>query len=137
MAEGFAKKLLAEKLQCGVDRLEQTGYKITSAGVIAANGIDASAEAIRFCDSKGVKLGNHKSRRLTAQMLQDADYIFIMSAEHRSDIIRTLPQAGRKCILLNDNIDINDPIGQDFEAYKSCGLIIEKAVNKRIGEILR
>jgi len=137
MAEGFTKKLLAEKFKCGVDRLGQIGYKIASAGVIAMNGIDASAEAIRFCASKGVDITGHKSRRLSTEILKEADYIFAMSAEHRSDIIRILPQAGQKCILLNDSGDINDPIGQDFEAYKTCGLIIEKAVNKRIGELLK
>jgi protein-tyrosine phosphatase len=101
------------------------------------NGIDASDEAIRFCASKGVDITGHKSRRLSTEILKEADYIFAMSAEHRSDIIRILPQAGQKCILLNDSGDINDPIGQDFEAYKTCGLIIEKAVNKRIGELLK
>lgn len=137
MAEGFAKKSLAEKLNCGVDRLEQIGYKIASAGVIAMDGIAASAEAVRFCDSKGVDIAGQKSRHLTADMLRDADYIFVMSAEHRSDIIRILPQAGQKCMLLDDHGDIADPIGQDFEIYRKCGLIIENAVNKRIGEILR
>jgi tRNA threonylcarbamoyl adenosine modification protein (Sua5/YciO/YrdC/YwlC family) len=137
MAEGFTKKLLAEKLKCGVDRLQQIGYKITSAGVIAMNNIDASAEAIRFCASKDVDITGHKSRRLSTEMLEEADYIFAMSAEHINDIIRILPEAEQKCMLLNDSGDINDPIGQDFEAYKVCGLIIEKAVNKRIGELLK
>jgi protein-tyrosine phosphatase len=155
MAGGFAKKALAGKLKCdidpapscsipqkefrrcGVDRLEQMGYKITSAGVIALDGIDASAEAIRFCASRGVRLTGHKSRRLTAEMLKEADYIFAMSAGHRDDIIRLFPASAEKCMLLNDAGDINDPIGRDFEAYKICGLIIEKTVNKRISELLK
>jgi L-threonylcarbamoyladenylate synthase len=155
MAEGFAKKLLAEKLKCdidpapscsipqnkfrrcGVDRLQQIGYRITSAGVIAMDGINASAEAIRFCDSKDVDITGHKSRRLTPQMLKDTDYIFAMSTEHKNDIIRTSPEAEQRCILLNESGDINDPIGQDFEAYKTCGTVIEKAVNKRINELLK
>ena len=137
MAEGFTKKLLAGKLKCDIDRLEQIGYKITSAGVIALDGIDASAEAIRFCASRGVRLTGHKSRRLTAEMLKEADYIFAMSAGHRDDIIRLFPASAEKCMLLNDAGDINDPIGGDFEAYKICGLIIEKTVNKRISELLK
>jgi L-threonylcarbamoyladenylate synthase len=123
--------------RCGVDRLEQIGYKITSAGVIALDGIDASAEAIRFCASRGVRLTGHKSRRLTAEMLKEADYIFAMSAGHRDDIIRLFPASAEKCMLLNDAGDINDPMGGDFEAYKICGLIIEKTVNKRISELLK
>jgi protein-tyrosine phosphatase len=156
MAEGFAKKLLAGKLKCdidpapsfyskpqgkfrrcGVDQLEQTGYKITSAGVIALDGIDASAEAIRFCASRGIDITGHKSRRLTAEILKEADYIFAMSAGHRNDIIRLCLQAGQKCMLLNDSGDISDPVGASFEVYEICGSVIEKTVNKRISELLK
>ena len=137
MANGFAKKLLAEKLKCDIDRLERIGYKITSAGVMALNGVDASAEAISFCDSRDIDITGHKSQRLTAEMLKEADYIFVMSAGHKNDIIQLLPEAGQKCMLLNDGGDINDPIGTDAEAYKTCGRTIEKAVNKRISELLR
>ncbi len=137
MAEGFAKKLLAEKLKCDIDRLGQIGYKVSSAGTMAVSGIDASAESIRYCASKGVSLAGHKSRHITAEMLAEADHIFVMSAGHKDDISRLLPESGQKCILLNDSGDINDPIGQGFETYEGCGLVIEKAVNKRIGELLK
>ena len=40
-------------------------------------------------------------------------------------------------MLLENSGDINDPIGTDAEVYKICGRIIEKAVNKRISELLR
>jgi len=155
MAEGLAKKAIAEKLgcgvnpapshsipqnkfeRCGVDQLAQMGYKVVSAGVSAINGVGASAEAIRFCESKGVDISSHKSRRITPEMLNEADYIFAMSAGHKNDIMRLCPKAEKKCMLLSDNGDINDPIGGDFEAYKICGETIEKAVNKRISELLK
>lgn len=137
MAEGFAKKLLAGKLKCDVDQLGRMGYKIASAGVMALNGTGASPEAIRFCESKSVDITGHTSRKLTAEMLGDADYILAMSVGHRNDITQLLPQAGQKCMLLNDGGDINDPIGGDFEVYKICGSVIEKAVNKRISELLK
>ena len=137
MAEGFAKKVLAEKLGCDIDRLGQMGYKVTSAGVVAANGIGASDGAIRLCSLKNVDMTGHKSRRLTAEILKEADYIFAMSAGHKDDIIYVYPDAGRKCMPLSDSGDIDDPMGGDFEAYKICGSIIEKAVNKRISELVR
>ncbi|MCX5632465.1 MAG: Sua5/YciO/YrdC/YwlC family protein [Phycisphaerae bacterium] len=137
MAEGFAKKLLAEKLKCGVDRLGQMGYKVASAGVAAMNGIGASAEAIRFCASKSADITSYLSRKLTAKMLGEADYIFVMSAGHKSDIIRLFPAAAQKCMLLNSSGDISDPIGGGDKAYKTCGETIERAVNKRISELLK
>ena len=137
MAEGFARKALAEKLGCKVDQLGRMGYKVASAGSVAINGIDASDESIRFCNSKGVDIARHKSRRITTEMLKDADYIFAMSAGHKNDIIQLCPDAERKCMLLSDSGDIRDPIGGDLEAYKICGGTIEKAVNKRISELLK
>jgi L-threonylcarbamoyladenylate synthase len=137
MAEGFARKALAEKLGCKVDRLAQMGYKVASAGVSAINGIGASLEAIRFCETRNADITGHKSRRITAEMIKEADYIFAMSAGHKNDIIQLCPDAEKRCMLLSDSGDIKDPIGGDFEAYKICGGTIEKTVNKRISELLR
>jgi protein-tyrosine phosphatase len=135
MAEGLARKAIAEKLGLNVDQLVQMGYKVTSAGVSAINGIGASPESIRFCESKGIDISGHKSRVITSEILDEADHIFVMSAGHKDGIMRFSPAAENKCMLLDDN-DIVDPLGGDFQAYSVCGGIIEKAVNKRIGELL-
>jgi tRNA threonylcarbamoyl adenosine modification protein (Sua5/YciO/YrdC/YwlC family) len=176
MAEGFAKKALAEKLgcgidpaptphschnsgltckpipilkndkqmpaeriqsRCGVDQLVQIGYKVASAGVSAVNGVGASAEAIRFCETRNADISGHKSRRITAEMIKEADYIFAMSAGHKNDIIQLCPDAEKRCMLLSDSGDISDPFGGEFQLYKICGGAIEKAVNKRLSELLK
>ena len=137
MAEALAKKTIAEKLKCNIDRLADVGYKVVSAGVAAANGIAASPESIRFCDSRGVCLASHRSRRLTAEMLDEADYIFAMSAGHLDGIIDVNPAAASKCRLLQDGSSIADPIGGGFGIYTICGNTIEKAVNKRISELFK
>ncbi|MBN1787012.1 MAG: threonylcarbamoyl-AMP synthase [Sedimentisphaerales bacterium] len=137
MAEGFAKKQLAQKLGCNIDQLEQMGYKIASSGVMAMNGIGASAESIMFCSTKGVDIAGHKSRRLDAEMLQEADYIFAMSLGHKNDIIRICPEAAERCVLLEAQGGISDPIGAGYEVYKTCGMTIEKAVKKRISELFK
>lgn len=137
MAEVLAKKLLAEKLHCRIDQLDDMGYKVKSAGVLAVNGIGASDGAIRFCDSRGASLSNHKSQRLTVAKIKDADYIFAMSNGHKDAIIQLCSEAEQKCMLLDAGGDINDPIGGDLEAYEICGGRIEKAVNERISELLK
>ncbi|MGA2915302.1 MAG: L-threonylcarbamoyladenylate synthase [Sedimentisphaerales bacterium] len=137
MAEGFTKKLLAKKLRTNIDRLEYIGYKVTSAGIMAYDGIGASPESIRFCNSKGVNITSHLTQRLTSEMIGQADYIFVMSEGHRNDIIRLFPAVAKRCMLLSDSGEIEDPIGRGFEVYKEVGEIIEKAVNKRIGELLK
>lgn len=137
MAEGLAKKLLAKKLKTNIDRLEYIGYKVTSAGIVAMGDTGASPESIRFCNSKGVDITNHITRHLTAEMVADADYIFVMSGGHKNDIIKQFLSAAGKCLLLDESGDIEDPIGRGYEIYMSVGQTIEKAVNKRIGDILQ
>jgi L-threonylcarbamoyladenylate synthase len=137
MAEALAKKAVAEKLKCRVDRLSDIGYKITSAGVAAVNGIAASPESARFCEAKGTSLANHHSQRLTAKMIDQADYIFAMSRGHLDAIIGINPAAATKCRLLNDNADVADPIGGGDKIYTICGNTIEKAVNNRISELFQ
>ena len=137
IAEGLAKKLLAKKLQTNIDRLEYNGYKVASAGVMAMDGIGASPESVRFCNLKDVDITDHLSKRLTAEIVSEADYIFVMSEGQKNDIIRRFPAAAQKCTLLRDGGDIKDPIGMDFEAYRKCGEIIEKAINKRISELFK
>jgi L-threonylcarbamoyladenylate synthase len=149
MAEGFAKKAIAEKLnhapscsipqkefrRCGVDRLADFGYKIASAGVAAADGFAASSESIRFCASKAINIAEHRSRRLTSGMIDEADYIFAMSPGHLDGIIEMNPAAADKCQLLEAGENIDDPIGGSLEIYTACGSKIERAVNKRISEL--
>lgn len=137
IAEAMAKKFLAEKSGCNIDQLEDIGYKIESAGVLAMNGISASDGSIRFCESRGVNLDKHRSQRLTVEKIKAADYIFAMSNGHKDAIIQLCSQARRKCLLLKEGEDISDPIGGDYEAYNVCGKIIENAVNDRMSELFK
>jgi tRNA threonylcarbamoyl adenosine modification protein (Sua5/YciO/YrdC/YwlC family) len=136
MAEALAKKKMAEKLGCRVDQLEEYGYKIESAGILAVNGVSASEGSIRFCESRGFNLHTHRSQRLTGAKIRLADHIFAMSNGHKDAIIQICPQAEQKCSLLIDGQEVDDPIGGDDDAYAACGEMIEKAVNERMSVIL-
>jgi len=45
-------------------------------------------------------------------------------------------EAGNKCVLLAEDEDIPDPIGQPEETYNSCAEMIEEAVKKRVDELV-
>jgi protein-tyrosine phosphatase len=137
MAEGLARKKIAEKLGCNIDQLEDMGYKIESAGVFAVKGFAASDGSIRFCASKGVDISHHQSQRLTVEKIKNADYIFAMSNGHKDAIIQLCPEAEQKSMLLKDGEEISDPIGGDYEAYAACGQMIEEAVNERIIQLFQ
>ena len=136
MAEGIFRKYLAEKLGCSVDRLDEMGYKVDSAGVIDRVGFSPTAEAIAACAAKWIDISAHESKMLSEQLVKESDFIFAMCRTHREHIISFSPEAANKCVLLAENEDIADPIGQPQEIYNNCAGLIEKAVRKRIVELV-
>ncbi len=136
MAEGMFRKYLAEKLQCEVDHLDKIGYKALSAGVMDIVGSPASAEAITVCAAKGIDIKAHKSKQLSHQLVEESDIIFAMARMHRQRITALSPEVVNRCVLLAENKDIPDPIGQPQHVYNNCAEQIEKGVKKRIGELV-
>ena len=136
MAEGFCRKYLAEKVGCGVDQLEENGYKVGSAGVMAIEGMPASSESIAFCATKGVDISGHRSDPLSAELLSESDYVFVMSRAHCERIADLCPGEVAKCRLLVENEEISDPIGRGESIYYRCGSQIEEAVKRRVDELI-
>ncbi len=132
MAEGLFRKYLAEKLHYEVDRLEELGYKVASAGILEMEGYPASAEAITACASKGIDISTHRSRRLSVQLVKESDYIFAMTRSHCEEVVKMWPNAQDRCVMLVENEDIVDPIGQSQEFFNNCANLIEKAVREKI-----
>lgn len=136
MAEGLFKKYLAEKLLCPIDRLEEKGYIVTSAGTLGIVGFPASSEAVRACAEKDCDIGGHRSRALGRHLIEQSDLIFALARVHREAVVEISPEAAGKCSLLAEDADIADPIGQSQDVYDNCAELIDKAVRKRIGEMV-
>ena len=136
MAEGMFRKYLAEKLGCEVDQLDKMGYKMSSAGVIDTAGCPASTEAIAACGAKGIDIRGHKSRMLSERLIEESDFVFGMCRLHCERVIALGGEAGNMCVLLAGTEEIPDHIGQPQQVYNSCAEMIEKAVKKRIGELV-
>jgi protein-tyrosine phosphatase len=136
MAEGLFKKFLAEKLQCRVDDLGRIGYKVISAGIIGASGLPASDEAVTACAAKGIDVSGHRNRGLSGDLIDESDLIYAMEQVHLQRIVALRPKAANKCLLLAENRGIPDPMGHPQEVYDNCADIIEKAVKRRISELV-
>lgn len=135
MAEGIFKKYLAENLGCAVDELGEMGYKVSSAGLLDMQGSAASSESVVACAAKGVDIGSHRSRPLSAELIAESDFIFAMEQMHRARVVALWADSADKCFLLAER-NISDPIGQPQAVYSECADIIEEAVKKRIGELI-
>jgi len=141
MAEGFAKKILAEKFGCSVDDLSEKGYKVESAGVMACDGAEASPEAIKACGEAGVDIRGHGARYVTADMLERADFVYVMDRTHHRAVMelaapRSKQDLGRRLDFLRPDGEIADPIGMSLDTYRSCAKEIAKCVRERLDEIL-
>ncbi len=136
MAEGLFKKYLAEKLGCTLDRLEEKGYIITSAGTLGMVGLPATSEAVRSCAAKEVDIGSHRSRALGRMLIEQSDVIFAMTQGHREAVTQISPDSAGKCFLLAKDTGIPDPIGQSQAVYDDCADLIEEMVRERLCEMV-
>ena len=135
MAEGIFRKYLAEKLQCNVDDLGKMGYKTNSAGIIGSVGFPASAEAVAACAAMGVDIKAHRNKALSKELIEESDIVFAMEQIHRDRAIALDSKAAEKCLLLAGNTGIPDPMGHPQQFYSNCAKLIERVVQKRIGEL--
>ena len=132
MAEGLFRKLAAGRKDVVVG----------SAGISASNGQPASMDAVQALAAEGINLSKFRSRPLTAQLLESATHVFVMTRDHQDLIDLFFPEASHKVFLLrsdeNGSPDVPDPIGQGRAVYEQCKRSIQQAlpaILKRIDEL--
>lgn len=125
MAEGVFRHLLAQRLGCADDELDEQGFVVASAGVAATLGSGPSPLAVDVLRRQQVDLTGHASQPLTERLVQQADHIFAMTRGHRDVIVQEYPEvAGRVQLLSRRGGDIPDPIGGDISEYERCAAAI-------------
>jgi protein-tyrosine-phosphatase len=122
---------MAEGLFRALDGEQRTGLQADSAGLFTTEGIPASDFAIQAAQERGADLSAHRSRMLSAALLEQAQYIFCMTQSHYDSLLQAFPQAEKKAYLLADT-DISDPFGGSLEIYRATCAQIEQAVKQII-----
>lgn len=136
MAEGWFRKLLAERLGCSEDDLLDHGYLVTSAGLAAAYGSPASPDSVTVAAEHAIDLRGHESRPVTDQMLDQADHIYAMTRGHRDSILSIRPDLAETVKLLSpDGSDVPDPFGFEIEEYRHCEQTIEQYLRAIIDQL--
>ncbi len=126
MAEALCKVLLARRLGCAVDELEERGYCVLSAGVAAVGGMPAATHAIDVVQSRGGSLAEHASRPINADLVRQADHIVAMTNDHLDALLDRIPEVGSRARLLHPRgDDVPDPVGSDRETYLQTARAIE------------
>jgi len=138
MAECLCEKMLAERLDCSVEALEQYGIVVLSAGLMAREGQPASPNAVEVLKEHDLDLSNHRSLPLKETHVRFADFIFTMTRHHREKILSMWHNVdSRLNVLRTDGGDIADPIGSSTTAYRVCAEQIRLEINRRLNEMVR
>src|SRR5437588_5406930 len=111
-------------------------FRVLSAGLGAAEGQPPSSYAVQATRELGIDISGQRSRLLTPELIQQADYIFGMTHSHIDTVMLLYPQAAEKTFLLREfddtldlfEKDISDPIGGSYDVYLDCRDQIEQGI---------
>jgi len=112
-------------------------YQIMSAGLGAVDGQPPSVHSVTAMKELGIDISKQRSRMLTGELVQQADYIFGMTHSHVDTVQLLYPKAAEKTFLLREfddtldpyEKDISDPIGGSFAVYRHCRDQIEQGIS--------
>jgi len=135
MAAGLAASMIAGKLGCKVADLPAKGVVVESAGVSGGAGC-ASNHAAAVMARRGVDLAGHISRSVTPEMLQQADYVYAMTASHRQTLLQMAPPIADRVYLLLEGDEVADPVGGTLDDYERCAQTLERGLKARLPEML-
>src|SRR5207237_4072296 len=111
-------------------------YRVMSAGLGAMEGQPPSPYAVQAVRELGIDISSQRSRMLTLDLVQQADYIFGMTHSHIDTVMLLYPHAAEKTFLLREfdetldlfEKDISDPIGGSYDIYLNCRDQIEQGI---------
>jgi protein-tyrosine phosphatase len=124
LAEALAKRLLADRLRCGIDELPGRGFWVVSAGVSASHGSPAAPESRAVAAELGGDLDAHESRPVNPQLLAAADDVIAMTVNHAQTLVARYPGIGPEPVLLCGDEDLDDHIGAGLGVYRACARTI-------------
>lgn len=136
MGEAIFKKLVAEKIECNIEDLADSGITIVSAGIAAGPGSPAAMQSMTVMQEYGMDISDHQSRPVTARLANYADLVLTMTNGHRSAIVNQWPTLeSRVRTIRHDGGDVSDPIGSPIPVYQACAEQIEGCLRQWVDKI--
>jgi protein-tyrosine-phosphatase len=131
----MAKALLEKKLkEAGREDVE-----VLSAGIMMLNGMGATEQTRAVLAREGIDVSSHKSQRITKELAHKSDLILVMEKLHEERLRQLVPEVKNRVFLLKEfaqindnNLNIEDPIGQSLEFYQATMDVINVAIERII-----
>ena len=98
-------------------RINKINAHASSGGLAATEGTNISPNSQLVMEQLGIGTADFRSRQLTMQMLENADFIYTMNAQQRDILKEYFPQFSNKIARLLPDKDVPDPFGGSFEIY--------------------
>ena len=125
MAEAIARRMVAE--------IGFEGIEVASAGTQAWDGSPASDEALLIGVERNLDLSEHRSRRLTPDIVKESDLILVMSPAHVAQVREVDPTANVHLLSgygsVNPGRNIADPFGGNLADYRATADVLEKELS--------
>jgi protein-tyrosine-phosphatase len=112
-------------------------FTCESAGMAALDGMPPSRNAQIIAAKYDVDISKIRSKLITEEIMQKADYVFVMTRQHYMVLRGDYSKYADKVFILKDfantaehtfDPDLRDPIGQDLNAYEECFFDLDKAI---------
>jgi len=127
LAEVMCRQLIAER---GI-----SGVEVRSAGIAAYAGDLPSPLAVAVATEMGIDLSQHRSQRVTPEVLQDCEFLVTMTRAHQVMLEMALPaEYPRPELLCGDEGDLDDPIGMELDVYHECARTIRRHLERLLTE---
>jgi len=133
MAEAIGKHLLRDQ-DDHLSTPPAVRVRVASAGVAAFESDEPTPEGVRALKDLGVGIVPGRSKRLTREMVEEADAIFTMTRGHRREVLAMLPHAAEKVVELDPSGDVPDPIGSPQDVYSETASRLYELVRVRLLE---
>ena len=120
-------------------------FRIVSAGVTKDPQNQSDKRAEVAAKEFGIELKEHKPRRVTAEMVREADLIFVTDRFNEAVMLSAYPQARHKTFMLGtvngefsryNEVEIWDPNLGHIADVRRCYLLLDK-LTRRLAEALR
>lgn len=132
MAEAIARRLIQET--------GRTDIEVESAGTQAWNRSPASDEALLVGVERNLDLSGHRARRLTPEILANADLILAMSPTHLAEV-RVMDPGANVHLFAGygtpgaKSHSIADPFGGNLEDYRATADELEQKLKEILERI--
>jgi protein-tyrosine phosphatase len=127
-------------LKSRLSGLTGTDFAIASAGLHAQTGNEADRRAQVAAREFGISLENHRTKPLTAEMVERADVIFGMDTTNYVELLSFFPSSNHKMYMLSAysdsrQMDIPDPYTENDASLRQCYATIDLCIRNLVAEL--